>query len=118
MLLGSSVAKRSASQAVQLASSLNALRGGGGGLNPLGKLRSAKGIDRLRILGSDKATGRGTALAAGQHLSDELNVEIITDARGVTATQARRRIVMGKAVEGSLNQGGGQHIIKKEKHEA
>src|SRR3546814_6646793 len=45
------------------------------------------GIDRLRILGSDKATGRGTALAAGQHISDDIYVEIITDARGFTATQ-------------------------------
>src|SRR3546814_857791 len=87
ILFGSSVANLSAIQAVQLASSLNALRGGGGGLNPLGKLRSATGIDRLRILGSDKATGRGTALAAGQHISDDIYVEIITDARGFTATQ-------------------------------
>src|SRR3546814_6828028 len=53
----------------------------------MGKLRSATGIDRLRILGSDKATGRGTALAAGQHISDDIYVEIITDARGFTATQ-------------------------------
>src|SRR3546814_2631726 len=87
ILFGSSVANLSAIQAVQLASSLNALRGGGGGLNPLGKLRSATGIDRLRILGSDKATGRGTDLAAGQHISDDIYVEIITDARGFTATQ-------------------------------
>mgnify|MGYP006921745790 CR=1 FL=1 len=33
--------------------------------NPLGKLRSATGIDRLRILAPDEASGHGTALAAG-----------------------------------------------------
>jgi translocation and assembly module TamB len=53
----------------------------GGGLNPLGKLRSAAGIDRLRILGPDEATGRGTALAAGQYITNDIYVELITDAR-------------------------------------
>ena len=87
ILFGSSVANLSAIQAVQLASSLNSLRGSGGGLDPLGTLRSATGIDRLRIVGGDEATGQGTALAAGQYLTDDIYVEIITDARGFTATQ-------------------------------
>lgn len=87
ILFGSSVGNLSAIQAVQLAASLNSLRGSGGGLNPLGKLRAAAGIDRLRILGPDDASGRGTALAAGQYLSDDIYIEFITDARGFTATQ-------------------------------
>ncbi|HEX8555076.1 MAG TPA: translocation/assembly module TamB domain-containing protein, partial [Sphingomonas sp.] len=67
---------------------LNSLRGtGGGGLNPLGKLRSATGFDRLRILGADDASGRGQALAAGKYLTDDIYIEIVTDARGFTATQ-------------------------------
>src|SRR3546814_10188297 len=49
ILFGSSVANLSAIQAVQLASSLHALRGGGGGLHPLGTLRSAPGIDRSEV---------------------------------------------------------------------
>jgi len=87
ILFGSSVTEISALQAVQLAASLNSLRGGGGGLNPLGRLRSATGIDRLRILDADTVTGRGTAVAAGMYLSDDIYVEIITDAKGFTATQ-------------------------------
>ena len=87
ILFGSSVANLSAIQAVQLASSLNSLRGGGGGFNPLGELQAATGIDRLRILGGDEATGRGTSLAAGKYLTDDVYIEIITDARGFTATQ-------------------------------
>ncbi len=87
LLFGSSVTNLSATQAIQLASALNGLRGSGGGLNPLGELRSAAGIDRLRILGADEASGRGTALAAGQYLTDDIYIEIITDARGFTATQ-------------------------------
>lgn len=87
ILFGSSVTEISALQAVQLAASLNSLRGGSGGLNPLGQLRSATGIDRIRILGADDTTGRGTAIAAGMYLSDDIYIEIITDARGFTATQ-------------------------------
>jgi translocation and assembly module TamB len=87
VLFGSSVSSISAIQAVQLAAALNSLRGGGGGLNPLGKLRSVAGIDRLRILGADETTGRGTAVAAGTYISNDIYVEIVTDARGFTATQ-------------------------------
>lgn len=88
ILFGSSVTEISALQAVQVAASLNSLRGGGGGgLNPLGQLRQATGIERLRILGADQTTGRGTAIAAGMYLSDDIYLEIITDARGFTATQ-------------------------------
>ncbi|NML05428.1 translocation/assembly module TamB domain-containing protein [Sphingomonas sp. G-3-2-10] len=87
ILFGSTVTNLSATEAIQLAASLNALRGSGGGLNPLGQLRSAVGIDRLRILAADDTSGRGTALAAGQYITDDIYVEVITDARGFTATQ-------------------------------
>jgi translocation and assembly module TamB len=88
ILFGNSVGQLSAIQAVQLAASLNTLRGsGGGGLNPLGKLRQVAGVDRLRILGADDTEGRGTALAAGKYLSDDIYLEVVTDARGFTATQ-------------------------------
>lgn len=87
ILFGSSVTEISAIQAIQLAASLNSLRGGSGGLDPLGALQNATGIQRLRILGEDDTTGRGTALAAGFYLSDDIYIEIITDAKGFTATQ-------------------------------
>jgi translocation and assembly module TamB len=111
ILFGGSVSQISALQAVQLASSLNALRGGGGGLNPLGKLRSATGFDRLRILGADETTGRGTAVAAGFYISNDIYLEIITDARGFTATQIE--IALTKALR-LLSQvgtsGGGNNV--------
>jgi translocation and assembly module TamB len=87
ILFGSSVTNIDAIQAVQLAASLNTLRGTGGGLNPMGKLRSATGISRLRILSPDEAQGRGTALAAGQYITKDIYIELVTDARGFTATQ-------------------------------
>jgi translocation and assembly module TamB len=111
ILFGGSATEISALQAVQLASSLNSLRGGGGGLNPLGKLRSAGGFDRLRILGADDTTGRGTAIAAGFYVSDDIYLEIITDARGFTATQIE--IALSKALS-ILSQvgtsGGGNNV--------
>jgi translocation and assembly module TamB len=87
LLFGDDPANLSAMQAIQLAAALNSLRGSGGGLNPLGKLRSATGIDKLEILGSDQTTGRGTAVAAGKYITNDIYVQIITDARGYTATQ-------------------------------
>ena len=107
ILFGSSIENLSAIQAVQLAASLNSLRGSGGGLNPLGKLRSATGIDRLRILGADEANGRGTALAAGQYLTDDIYVELITDARGFTATQLDISVTSWLSV---LSQAGGSGV--------
>ncbi|MFZ2980176.1 MAG: translocation/assembly module TamB domain-containing protein, partial [Sphingobium sp.] len=89
---------------IQLAAALNGLRGSGGGLNPLGKLQGASGIDRLRILGADKASGRGTSLAAGQYLTNNVYVEIITDARGFASTQLE--VALSKALS-VLSQTGG-----------
>lgn len=87
ILFGNSATELTAVQAVQLAASLNNLRGGGGGLNPLGVLQSAAGIDRLRILEADETTGRGASVALGQYITNEVYIEIVTDARGYTASQ-------------------------------
>jgi len=87
LFFGTNVTNLSATEAIQLAAALQSLSGSGGGLNPLGQLKSATGIDRLRILGADDVSGRGMALAAGKYLTDDIYVEIITDARGFTATQ-------------------------------
>lgn len=87
ILFGDNVANLSATQAIQLAAALNGLRGGSGGLNPMGKLQGASGLDRIGIVGGDEATGRGTSLAVGQHISNNIYVEVITDSKGFTATQ-------------------------------
>ena len=39
------------------------------------------------VLGGDDATGRGTSVAAGKYITNDIYVEIITDAKGFTATQ-------------------------------
>lgn len=106
ILFGNSITELSPTQAIQLAAALNSLRGSGGGLNPLGKLRSATGFDRLRILGADEATGRGTSVAAGKYISNNIYVEIVTDTRGFTATQLE--IALSKALS-VLSQTGGSN---------
>lgn len=107
ILFGNSVGQLSALQAVQLAASLNTLRGsGGGGLNPLGKLRQVAGVDRLRILGPDDTQGRGTALAAGKYLTDDIYLEVVTDARGFTATQLEVALSRSLSI---LSQAGGSN---------
>lgn len=110
LLFGSSPENLSATEALQLASALNSLRGSGGGLNPLGKLRSATGFDRLRVLGGDEATGRGTALAAGKYLTDDIYIEIITDARGFTATQLQVALTKALSLLSSTGSFGGSNV--------
>ncbi|WP_150291197.1 translocation/assembly module TamB domain-containing protein [Sphingobium estronivorans] len=87
ILFGDNVANLSATQAIQLAAALNGLRGGSGGLNPMGKLQNASGVDRIGIVSGDEKSGRGTSLAVGQHISNNIYVEVITDPKGFTATQ-------------------------------
>ncbi|HEX8239456.1 MAG TPA: translocation/assembly module TamB domain-containing protein [Allosphingosinicella sp.] len=111
ILFGGSVTEISALQAVQLATSLNSLRGGGGGLNPLGKLRSSTGLDRLRILGADDTTGRGTAIAAGFYLSNDIYLEIITDARGFTATQIEIALSKALSILSQVGTSGGSNNV-------
>jgi len=110
ILFGNSVGQLSTIQAVQLAASLNSLRGGKGGLNPLGVLQSASGIDRLRILGADKETGRGTSLAVGQYISNDIYVEIVTDARGYTATQLEVSLSKALSVLSQMGSFGGSSV--------
>lgn len=108
ILFGDSITSLSPLQAVQLAASLNTLRSGGGGLSPLGALQSATGIDRLRILGPDDTIGRGTALAAGQYISKDIYLEVITDARGYTATQLEISLTPALSILSQTGAAGGQ----------
>lgn len=110
LLFGTNPENLSAIEALQLASALNSLRGSGGGLNPLGKLRSATGFDRLRVLGADEATGRGSALAAGKYLTNDIYIEIVTDARGFTATQLTIALTKSISILSQAGSFGGSNV--------
>ena len=94
LLFGTSVANLSAAELVQLGAAVASLQGGGGGggLDPINAVRSALGLDRLRILPADIATGRSTAVGAGKYITRRLYVEVITDGQGYTATQAEFQV--------------------------
>ena len=87
ILFGTSITNLSAPEAVQLASAVAALQSGSGSLDPINALRRAVGLDRLRIVPADIATGQKTALSAGKYITRKLFVEVITDGQGYSATR-------------------------------
>ncbi|MBY0520217.1 MAG: translocation/assembly module TamB, partial [Sphingomonas sp.] len=87
LLFGASITQLSAPEALQLASAVASLQGGGNGLNPINALRRVAGLDRLRILPADTQVGRTTSVAAGKYITRKLYAEIITDGQGYSATQ-------------------------------
>jgi translocation and assembly module TamB len=86
ILFGTSITNLSAPEALQLASAVAALQSGSGNLDPINALRKAVGLDRLRIVPADVATGQKTAIAAGKYIRRKLFVEVVTDGAGYSAT--------------------------------
>lgn len=91
LLFGGSITELSATDALQLGTALASLRGGAG-LDPINQLRSAIGLDRLRIVAADPALGRGTGVAVGKNFGRRFYVEIVTDGRGYSATEVEFRV--------------------------
>ncbi len=102
ILFGSSITQISAPEAVQLASALAALRGGGG-LDPINKLRGAIGLDRLRVLSADPTISRGTALAVGKYLGRRFYIELVTDGHGYNATSIEFRLTRWLSLLGTVS---------------
>jgi translocation and assembly module TamB len=109
LLFGSSITQISAPEAVQLASALASLRGGGG-LDPINKLRAAIGLDRLRIVGADPSIGSSTSVAVGKYLGRRVFVELITDGGGYSATSVEFRITRWLAVLATVSTIGDESI--------
>ena len=86
ILFGTSITNLSAPEALQLASAVAALQSGSGSLDPINALRKAVGLDRLRIVPADVATGQKPAIAAGKYIRRKLFVEVVTDGQGYSAT--------------------------------
>ncbi|OCC25221.1 hypothetical protein MB02_00590 [Croceicoccus estronivorus] len=112
MLFGGSVSDLSATDALQLGAALASLRGGGG-LDPINRLRTAIGLDRLRIVSSDPARGQGTAIAAGKNIGKRGYVEIVTDGQGYSATQLEFRVTSWLSLLGSVSTLGRESMLVK-----
>ena len=102
LLFGGSITTLSATDALQLGSALASLRGGSG-LDPLNRLRSAIGLDRLRIVPADQALDRGTAVALGKNITRRFYVELITDGQGYNATELEYRVTGWLSLLASIN---------------
>ncbi|MBA3677051.1 MAG: translocation/assembly module TamB domain-containing protein [Sphingosinicella sp.] len=103
LLFGTSIVNLSAPEAFQLAAAVAALNNPGGGLDPINAVRSAVGLDRLRILPADIVTGQGTSIAAGKYLGKHVYVEVVTDGRGYSATQIEYQITRWLSLLGSIS---------------
>ena len=102
LLFGGSVSNLSATDALQLGAALASLRGGGG-MGPINQLRSAIGLDRLRLVPSDPALGRGTSVALGKNFGRRFYAEIITDGASYNATEVEFRITSWLSLLASIN---------------
>jgi translocation and assembly module TamB len=103
LLFGTSITNLSAPEALQLAAAVASLRGGGTGLNPINAIRRAAGLDRLRILPADMATGARTSIAAGKYIGRRTYVEVITDGQGYSATRAEFQITRWLSILSSIS---------------
>ena len=73
ILFGEDISTISPFQAIQLANTLRRLSGkGGGGLNVLGSLRNATGLDDIRIEGS----GSDARIGAGKYITDKVYLDV------------------------------------------
>jgi translocation and assembly module TamB len=102
LLFGGSITELSATDALQLGAAVASLRGGSG-MDPINRLRSAIGLDRLRIVSADPALGRGTGIALGKNIGRRIYVEIVTDGRGYSATEVEYRVTSWLALLGSIS---------------
>ena len=103
ILFGTSITNLSAPEAVQLASAVAALQSGSGNLDPINAVRRAVGLDRLRILPADVATGQKTAISAGKYIGRKLFVEVITDGQGYSATRVEYQVTRWLSLLSSIS---------------
>ncbi|MEO6388748.1 MAG: translocation/assembly module TamB domain-containing protein [Croceibacterium sp.] len=102
LLFGDSISSLSATDALQLGAAVASLRGGGG-VDPINRLRTAIGLDRLRIVPADAALKRGTAIALGKNFGRRFYVEVVSDGRGYNATEVEFRVTSWLSILGSIN---------------
>ena len=109
MLFGDGVSNLSATDALQLGAAVASLRGGGG-MDPINRLRTAIGLDRLRIVPADPALDRGTAIALGKNFGRRFYGELITDGQGYSATEVEFRVTSWLSLLASVSTIGRQSV--------
>nr|WP_294849288.1 translocation/assembly module TamB [uncultured Sphingomonas sp.] len=103
ILFGTSITNLSAPEALQLAAAVAALNSGSGSLDPINAVRRAIGLDRLRVIPADIATGQKTAISAGKYLGKKIYVEVITDGQGYSATRIEYQVTKWLSILSSVS---------------
>ena len=115
LLFGDTVTKISAPEALQLGAALTTLHGGGG-LDPITRVRSVIGLDRLTIVPPDPTIGRQTGVAAGKHFGHRFYAEVVSDGHGYSATNLEYRVSRWLSLLGTIStvgqQGGNVRVSK------
>lgn len=112
LLFGGSITSLSATDALQLGAAVASLRGGGG-MDPINRLRSAIGLDRLRLVAADPALRRQTGIALGKNIGRRFYVELITDGRGYSATDLEFRVTGWLSLLATVSTVGRQSVVAK-----
>ena len=112
LLFGGSITTLSATDALQLGAAVASLRGGGG-MDPINRLRSAIGLDRLRIVPADPTINRQTGVAVGKNIGRRFYVELVTDGRGYSATQLEFRVTNWLSLLAAVSTVGRQSALAK-----
>ena len=112
LLFGGSITSLAATDALQLGAAVASLRGGGG-LDPINQLRSAIGLDRLRIVPADPTLNRQTGVALGKNIGRRFYVELVTDGRGYSATALEFRITNWLSLLATVSTVGRQSAVAK-----
>lgn len=112
LLFGGSITSLAATDALQLGAAVASLRGGGG-MDPINQLRSAIGLDRLRIVPADPTIDRQTGVALGKNIGRQFYVELITDGRGYSATALEFRVTNWLSLLATVSTVGRQSAVAK-----
>lgn len=80
-------------------------------MDPINQLRSAIGLDRLRIVSADPALGRGTGVALGKNFGRRFYAEIITDGRGYSATEVEFRVTSWLSLLAAVSTVGRESVV-------
>lgn len=112
LLFGGSITSLAATDALQLGAAVASLRGGGG-MDPINRLRTAIGLDRLRIVPADPALSRETGVALGKNIGRRFYVELVTDGRGYSATALEFRVTRWLSLLATVSTVGRQSAVVK-----
>lgn len=100
LLFGTSVANLSPLDAAQLATALASLSSGGGGFDPIGKLRRTVGLDRLRLNSGEG----GASITGGTYLGKRVFLEVTTGLTGQTLASIEWAITRTLSILTSVDQ--------------